>query len=313
MATQVLIMRITVTNHMPHGYRDHMPYGYRSKHLCGKNSGGIGKSGPASLPEPSLVSHAGLSPSAWHKKSPVPSISNGVLINHIELLHHIFPELTQIKIKSDNNMATFVNIVFDQKALSPGSCRYKNALYGIDPVIKANSLVDTYQDGYRVLLQYFINSFKAETITWVKQGEVFMVQLLDVIIAVPFAVFYLSKPSNSEEVETRVRTALLYLSVCTECLKTAKETESIPNCHYLSKICFINKHIYDAHLQLYDTWNCDLHPCEECMRNIVQGEATTCSRFRVMLSFSDQESAYEKFGHQILSIFEEYLAQDTSL
>ena len=37
----------------------------------------------------------------------------------------------------------------------------------------------------------------------------------------------------------------------------------------------------------------------------------TCSRFRVMLFFSDQESAYEKFGHQISSNFEEYLAQDT--
>ena len=106
-------------------------------------------------------------------KSPVPSIFNGVLINHIELLHHIFPELTQIKIKSDNNMVTFVNIVFDQKVLSPGSRRYKNALYGIDPVIKADSLADTYQDGYHVLLQYLINSFKAETITWVKQVLLF--------------------------------------------------------------------------------------------------------------------------------------------
>ena len=49
-----------------------------------------------------------------------------------------------------------------------------------------------------------------------------MVQLLDVIIAVPFAVFHLSKPSNSEEVDTGVRTAFLYLSACTECLHTAK-------------------------------------------------------------------------------------------
>ena len=80
-----------------------------------------------------------------------------------------------------------------------------------------------------------------------------------------------------------------------------------------AKKCFINKHICDAHLELDDTWNCDLRPCEECMRNIVQEEATTCSRFGVMLFFSDQESAYEKFGHQILSIFKEYLAQDTSL
>ena len=78
-----------------------------------------------------------------------------------------------------------------------------------------------------------------------------------------------------------------------------------------AKKCFINKNICDAHhLELYDTWNCDLRPCEECMRNI-QGEATTCSRFKVMLPFSDQESAYETFGHQISSVFEEYLAQDT--
>ena len=37
---------------------------YLGKHLCGKNSGGIGKSEPACLPEPSLVNHAGLSPSS---------------------------------------------------------------------------------------------------------------------------------------------------------------------------------------------------------------------------------------------------------
>ena len=68
------------------------------------------------------------------------------------------------------------------------------------------------------------------------------------------------------------------------------------------------------HRELYDDiWQCDARPCEFCARKIKNGSEVTCIRFRVMLSISDQDSAYEKFGHMISTSLEDFLAGNGTL
>ena len=49
---------------------------------------------------------------------------------------------------------------------------------------------------------------------WVKQGEVFLLHLLDDKIAFPIAIYHLDKSGDHINVENRVKEVLTYASAC---------------------------------------------------------------------------------------------------
>ena len=206
------------------------------KHSVGKHVGGT-KHG-MSLPSPSSVNHFCLSPSSWVKKETVPLIFDGVFINFIEILQDILPEITKVKLQSTNNLVVFGTLIFDQKAVSHGLCKYQNLGLGVLPVVTPIETVDFLENGYSRMLQKLIADFKISERFGVKNEELFFFQLLDYFVAIPIAALYLSKSGQWDNVLSRLKTVLKYLSSCNECLSAAKATGRPPNYRFFSKECF---------------------------------------------------------------------------
>ena len=51
-----------------------------------------------------------------------------------------------------------------------------------------------------------------------KGTEVFIIQLLDIVVAVPVTVFHLEKTGDSEDAQKRVEEVLIYINSCSNCL-----------------------------------------------------------------------------------------------
>ena len=90
-------------------------------------------------------------------------------------------------------------------------------------------------------MQKELKEFNDNQRNWIKNGEVFMLQLLDKTIGVPIAVYYLSQSSDAADVEKRVFPVLHYTTSCSNCLKAAKDTKHQPYCDTFCKDCFVNK------------------------------------------------------------------------
>ena len=100
--------------------------------------------------------------------------------------------------------------MFDQKAISPGGCIYGNNLFGILPTISAIDAENLANEGYRNMLQNVIKSFKEGTHKWVKQGELFILGILDKVAAFPVALYHLDKSGDHSDVERLALEILLY-------------------------------------------------------------------------------------------------------
>ena len=148
----------------------------------------------------------------------------------------ILPDITKVKLVSSNSVTIFGTVSFDQKAVSPGLCNYHNLGLGMNPIIKPEDAVKLLENGYSKMLQKLINDFKNER-SWIKNGEVFFVQL-DYFVALPVAVFYLSQSGQWDDVLLRLKTVLMYLNSCNECLRLAKVTGRPPSCKFFCKECF---------------------------------------------------------------------------
>ena len=135
----------------------------------------------------------------------------------------------------------------------------------------------------------------------------FVVQLLDHFVAIPIAIYYLSESGQWEDVLNRVKKVFLYLSSCNKCLDSAKRNKTFPQCHYFCKECFKENEVCQEHQGLYEDWNGDSRLCESCMAAIRAGNTVICQRFRIVLSISDQASAYEKLGREISQDLREFL------
>ena len=72
-----------------------------------------------------------------------------------------------------------------------------------------------------------------------------------------------------------------------------------PSCSNFCRDCFRNKSFCDNHTDLYNSLSCDLHPCETCERLLKEGKNLMCKEFFNLLSISDQESTYQKFGKKM--------------
>ena len=81
------------------------------------------------------------------------------------------------------------------------------------------------------MLKDLIRDLKTKNRAWIKEGEVFFLQLLDYFVAIPAAVYYLSEAGQSEDVLNRLKEVVLYFSACGECLRSSKNNNTYPLIH----------------------------------------------------------------------------------
>ena len=74
------------------------------------------------------------------------------------------------------------------------------------------------KDGIRSMLHCLVSKFKKGELKWVKETEIYMVQFLDVPVAVPVTSSHLEKTSDSNGVKLRIEEVLLYIQACENCL-----------------------------------------------------------------------------------------------
>ena len=171
---------------------------YIGKHNVGKGIGSVG--GGMTLPSTNSVNNFGILPSSWFKKAPVPLVYDGVIGSYIETLHKIVPGVTDIKIVSEGNITVYTTVSFDQKAISPGICEYQKVGFGVFPSISHQNAISRMENGYPLMLKDVIKDFKEKNRAWVKNGEVFFIQITDCFVAVPIAVYYLSEAGKWNDV-----------------------------------------------------------------------------------------------------------------
>ena len=115
--------------------------------------------------------------------------------------------------------------------------------------------------GYKEMLQTMILDFAEKRRSWIKQAEVYMLQFLDIVVAVPIAVFYLTQDGTSDDVRQRTALVLKYVSSCNNCLSMSKETGQPPECRWFCRLCMRYKRVCDNHAGMYTEWLYDLRLC----------------------------------------------------
>ena len=114
--------------------------------------------------------------------------------------------------------------------------------------------------------------------------------------------------TSAEDVEQHVFDVLDYVTACINCLEVAKDKRQPLRCDSFCKDCFINKAVSAAHKDLFTEWQCDIRSCVHYGRLSQQGNRNThCLSFRVLVSISDQDSTYEKYGRSVSYSLQELL------
>ena len=85
-----------------------------------------------------------------------------------------------------------------------------------------------------------------------KQKWLFILTLLDKVVAFPVALYHLEKSGDHNDIEARVFKVLLYVASCSECLRASKLSNLPPGCNRFCHDCFTNKSVCDNHTDLYD-------------------------------------------------------------
>ena len=196
----------------------------------------------------------------------------------------------------------YCDIMFYSKAINPGTEVYQDTLDGTVPPIKAEEAKTLCENGYKEKLQTMILDFAEKRRSWIKQGEVYMLQFLDIVVAIPIAVFYLTQDGTSDDVKQRTALVLKYVSSCNNCLSMSKETGQPPECRWFCHLCMRYKRVFDNHAGMYTEWLCDLRPCEQCLRM-----NRKCLRFSTLLGISDQAAPYGKYGRSVSSSLQDCL------
>ena len=176
------------------------------------------------------TNHVVPSDSAFDKKSVVPIVTSGVIVNFIENVLKSFHNITKVRLLRENSTVCYVSLIFDQKTLAPGAEKYGNTLFGVVPPISSEIRTNLCCSGYSKMLKILLKEFNDNQRTWIKNGEVFMLQLLDKTIAVPVAVYYISTSSSAEDVEQLVFEVLDYVTACINCLEAAEDKIQPPHC-----------------------------------------------------------------------------------
>ena len=141
---------------------------------------------------------------------------------------------------------------------------YNGIIYGIIPSLSQEDAHNMCKHGISSMLNSLISKFKKGELKWIKEIEVYMVQFLDVPVAVHVASYHIEKTGDSDDVELRIEEVLVYVKACENCLLGSVKSGQILVCKTQCKKCFDTKDICENHLQLHKTWNPDNRPCESC-------------------------------------------------
>ena len=98
-----------------------------------------------------------------------------------------------------------------------------------------------------------IAQFQNQAPIRVKQAEVDLLQLQDVLVAVPKVIFYLKQSGSWQDVNARVEEVLLYLNACGHCLKVACETGMANICKSFCRECVKTVQVCEEHTGHFDT------------------------------------------------------------
>ena len=90
---------------------------------------------------------------------------------------------------------------------------------GALPPISHRDAISLLEKRYSQLAKDLIKDFKEKNRAWVKNSEVFSIQLLDCFVAVPIAVYYLGEAGKWNDVLSRLKKVLLYIPVIHICLQ----------------------------------------------------------------------------------------------
>ena len=132
-------------------------------------------------------------------------ISSGVMVDMLLALFDVLFEVSSVQNTTSSSTVLYCSSIYDQKAVSPGVQEFGKVLVGVEPPINIQSALKLASEGYSNLLQQLIADFDSGKRKWIKQGEVFMIQLLDSVVAVPIGVFYLQSSGDHKDVEERIQ------------------------------------------------------------------------------------------------------------
>ena len=99
---------------------------------------------------------------------------------------------------------------------------------------------------------------------WVKQLEVYIIQLLDKPLGLLVVSHGLDKAVEAEDVQGRVEEVLFYMNCCLNCLKESFKSNLPPQCKTVCKDCFREKELCDRHSDVYTHWIGDQCSCKQC-------------------------------------------------
>ena len=86
----------------------------------------------------------------------------------------------------------------------------KRAYLKFQPSISVEDAENISKDGYRSMLENLIQMFKDGHLSWMKQGKVFLLHLLDDMVPFPMAIYHLEKCGDYNVVKSRVIRLSLY-------------------------------------------------------------------------------------------------------
>ena len=78
-------------------------------------------------------------------------------------------------------------------------------------------------------------------------------------------------------------------------------------CKKFCRECIKTGQVCEEHTGLFDTWNPDKRQCNQCAEYCFNGEVVSCARFRCLLTCSDMDTSYAKFGIQTAQQFDSAL------
>ena len=171
---------------------------------------------------------------------------------------------------------------------------YDGKIYGIISSLSQEGAHNMCKHGISSMFNCLKSKFKKGELKWIKEIEVYMVQFLDVPVAVYVASYHIDKTGDSNDVKLRIEEVLVYVQAFKNCLLGSVKSGQIPVCKTQCKKCFDTKDICENHLQLHKTWNPDNRPCESCaQKSLNSSKPIECKRLVPLISVSDMDPAYK--------------------
>ena len=153
---------------------------------------------------------------------------------------------------------------FDQKAISPGAEEYDSIIHRIIPNLDVNDIASLCENGYPSMFRKLIENFSSGVWRQVKWVEVFMLQILEVAVAVSVPSYVLETTGEYEDVQKRVDEVLLYVNSSGNCLHRSIFTGQPPVCITFCFSCFQSRAVCDQHVNISQTWVPNNRPCVRC-------------------------------------------------